>query len=81
VLAVVAVLLVVLVESIIDHGGDSLLSVVQMHETANVALHVCLVARILEKTRELHHSIALQKILLAATRDIQKLVAEKTNIA
>mmetsp|Transcript_25246 Transcript_25246/g.59905 ORF Transcript_25246/g.59905 Transcript_25246/m.59905 type:complete len:215 (-) Transcript_25246:297-941(-) len=64
VLAVVRVLLVAHLDSVRDKRRDGLLAVVQMHESADVTLHVLLVARRLELARELHHGVGLDEVLL-----------------
>mmetsp|Transcript_50701 Transcript_50701/g.101278 ORF Transcript_50701/g.101278 Transcript_50701/m.101278 type:complete len:358 (-) Transcript_50701:225-1298(-) len=64
VFAVVGVLLVAHFDGIRDESWDRLLAVVQMHETADVALHVLLIARSLELARQAHHGVGLDEILL-----------------
>mmetsp|Transcript_18098 Transcript_18098/g.54586 ORF Transcript_18098/g.54586 Transcript_18098/m.54586 type:complete len:389 (+) Transcript_18098:1386-2552(+) len=60
VLAVVGELLVALLDGIGDERGDRLLTVVEVHEAADISLHVGLVARVLELAAELHHLIGLE---------------------
>jgi hypothetical protein len=48
---------VILVDEVGEHGRDRLLPVVQVHEAADVALHVRLVARVLELAAKLHHLV------------------------
>ena len=64
VLAVIRILLVALLDAVPDKRGDGLLAVVQVHEAADVALHVSLVARSLELARKVHHVKRVELILL-----------------
>lgn len=57
--AVVGELLVSLLDGVGDERRDGLLSVIQVHEAADVALHVGLIARVLELPAQLHHLIRL----------------------
>mmetsp|Transcript_29212 Transcript_29212/g.72879 ORF Transcript_29212/g.72879 Transcript_29212/m.72879 type:complete len:293 (-) Transcript_29212:84-962(-) len=63
VLAVVRVLDVAALDRVGHEGGDRLLAVVQVHEATDVALHVRLVARVLELAAELHHLVRLEEVL------------------
>ena len=49
------------VDRVGDERGDGLLTVVQVHEPADVPLHVRLVARVLELAAQLHHLVSLEK--------------------
>ena len=63
-IAVVGVLEVVLADGVFEEGGDGLLAVVEVHETADLARHVRLVALILEIAAELHRGVRLGKVLV-----------------
>mmetsp|Transcript_8994 Transcript_8994/g.20264 ORF Transcript_8994/g.20264 Transcript_8994/m.20264 type:complete len:396 (-) Transcript_8994:62-1249(-) len=63
VLAVVRKLDVRLTNRVSHHRRDRLLSVVQVHEAADVSLHVLLVARVLELAAKDHHLVRLEKLL------------------
>ena len=66
VLPVVRVLLVTLLDGIVHEGRDGLLTVVQVHEAPDLALHVLLVAGILEGTGLGHGVVDLQENVLVA---------------
>ena len=46
-----------LADRVCDEGRDGLLAVVKVHEATDVALHVRLVARVLELAAQLHHLV------------------------
>jgi hypothetical protein len=66
VLTVVRVLFVALSDGIVDQGRNTFLSIVEVHETTNLALHVLLIAGILKGTSKLHGLVKLHEGFLVA---------------
>ena len=63
-IAVVRVLEVRLADGVAEERGDGLLAVVEVHEAADLARHVRLVALVLEVAAELHHGVRLGDLLV-----------------
>ena len=65
VLAVIGVLLVAVFDGVVYERGDGFLSVVKVHESPNFALHVLLVAGVLESSVQLEGFVNLHERLFA----------------
>mmetsp|Transcript_17252 Transcript_17252/g.42467 ORF Transcript_17252/g.42467 Transcript_17252/m.42467 type:complete len:814 (+) Transcript_17252:130-2571(+) len=65
VVAVVRVLQVALADGVVQQRRDGLLPVVQVHEAADLARHVRLVALVLEVAAVDHHGVRLRQLLVA----------------
>ena len=57
-LAIVTVFLVAKFNAVSNKSRDTLLTVIKMHESTNMALHIGLIASVFEQTTELHHLIS-----------------------
>mmetsp|Transcript_114861 Transcript_114861/g.234784 ORF Transcript_114861/g.234784 Transcript_114861/m.234784 type:complete len:507 (+) Transcript_114861:1048-2568(+) len=70
VLTVVREFLVGLFDGVVDESGDGFLSVVQVHESTDLALHVLLVAGVFESSCHLHGLVQLQQLSLVGLHGV-----------
>mmetsp|Transcript_110978 Transcript_110978/g.320744 ORF Transcript_110978/g.320744 Transcript_110978/m.320744 type:complete len:350 (-) Transcript_110978:138-1187(-) len=70
VLTVVGKLLIFLLDSIFDQSRDRFLSIIEVHKSTDLSLHVLLITGILKATGHLHGTVQFHQILFVGVKSI-----------
>jgi hypothetical protein len=73
VLTIIRILLISIFDSIINKTRNTLLSIIKMHESTDLSLHVSLVTCILESTSKIHGVVEFEESLLVCLQRIVRL--------